>query len=569
MRQTIIFPCLTLAFTFCLLAYVNPVLGDSPSQPKSLGDGLENGLNRQTPNPSQNQVQPNLNLPRVPLEPEQAPLSKQLQFYCREIRFVGNKAVSTDELQNLVRSYLNQNIDSLKLHELRQKLTQYYVGLGYINSGALIPDQRIVNGSIEIRIIEGRLENIELEGNQSITDRYLLDRITLEADDPLKISRLQENLQLLLENPLVERINADLKPGSSPGLALLKTSIKEKKPYQIGTSFDNQIAPSIGGYQGTVYALHRNLTGHADTFSAQGRFAEGLTGYGLDYRIPITVKDTNLHTWYTHYDSNLVETPFNQIDVTSQSESFGINLSHPLIHSPSQSLLGSLTLERRRSRTFLLGQPFSFSPGVQNGLSSVSVLRVGQEWVQHSVDEVLALRSTFNIGIAFLDATVNSNLPDSRFFSWLGQVQWANRIDNAQLIWRSDIQLTPDPLLPIEKFQIGGANSVRGYRENQLVRDWGFSSTLELRYPVLSEFFGNEKFFIAPFADVGGAWDVNANTSAGTTDILASVGLGIIWEPRRNLHSQLYWGKSLLSVNNPNQDPQDYGFHYKLSGQLF
>ncbi len=63
----------------------------------------------------------------------------------------------------------------------------------------------------------------------------------------------------------------------------------------------------------------------------------------------------------------------------------------------------------------------------------------------------------------------------TKLLAWLGQFQLAHRLwdsDN-QVILRADAQLTRDPLLPIEKFAVGGANTVRGYRDNQLVRDNG------------------------------------------------------------------------------------------------
>jgi hemolysin activation/secretion protein len=40
-----------------------------------------------------------------------------------------------------------------------------------------------------------------------------------------------------------------------------------------------------------------------------------------------------------------------------------------------------------------------------------------------------------------------------------------------QYVLRNDLQLAKDPLLPLEQFTVGGASTVRGYRENQLVKD--------------------------------------------------------------------------------------------------
>jgi hemolysin activation/secretion protein len=552
----------------CISVSAQPV-GSSSGIARSLGNDLLEKDRNDQPWTNGDKQFPVFNLPALPkADSENPPISQQLKIFCRKIHLPGNTIFPVADLEKLTSPYTNREITNQELQQLRYELSRYYVDRGYINSGAVIPDQSVKDGVIEIRLIEGKLEHIDIEGNEHFRKSFLRDRIELAASNPLQVNRLQENLQLLLENPLIERINADLRPGAQSGTAILKTLLKERTPYQLGANFDNQIAPSIGSYQGTVYAGHRNLTGNGDAFTAQGRFAEGLTGYGLDYWLPVNRYDSTVHAWYSHYDSTIVEQPFNQIDVTSNSESYGVSLIQPFYRRPGENFSGTISIERRRSNTFLFGLPFSFSPGVQDGESSVTVIRIGQEWIQRSTEQVFAVRSIFNIGVGTLDATINPNAPDGRFFTWLGQLQWARRLGEGQVIWRSDLQVANDPLLPLEKFQIGGANSVRGYRENQIVRDWGFSSSLEYRQPLFNDFFGQNRFFVAPFADVGGAWNVD-DTTAIKNDVLTSVGLGIIWEPDRRFHTHVYWGKGLINVNNPDQDPQDYGFHFKVSGQFF
>lgn len=80
-----------------------------------------------------------------------------------------------------------------------------------------------------------------------------------------------------------------------------------------------------------------------------------------------------------------------------------------------------------------------------------------------------------------LGATINPSPPDGKFFTWSGQFQWAWRLPywDSEVLFRSDVQLASEALLSLEKLPVGGANSVRGYRENQLVRDNGWLSSLE------------------------------------------------------------------------------------------
>ncbi len=190
--------------------------------------------------------------------------------------------------------------------------------------------------------------------------------------------------------------------------------------------------------------------------------------------------------FYQNSHSNVVENPFDQLDIRSRSQTYGLLLKNVFYQTTQQTFSMQISFEHRRSKTFLLDQGFKFSPGVPDqgndtGESKISVLRFSQDWLSRSQTQVIAFRSTFNIGIDLLDATINSSGTDAEFFSWLGQFQWINRFAflDSQVIFRSDLQLSKDALLPLEKFSVGGLRSIRGYRENQFVRDNGAAVSLE------------------------------------------------------------------------------------------
>jgi hemolysin activation/secretion protein len=390
--------------------------------------------------------------PLPPPKPDEERLSSTIKVSVRNVRLTGNTVFPTEELEKLTAPYENREVTSEELQELRHQLTRYYVERGYINSGAIIPDQEVKDGVIEIRLIEGQLSRIDIEGNQGLRTSYLSDRIALGAGSPLNINNLQEQIQILLESPLIERINAELQPGGQPGEAALKARVDEKAPYQFGVSFDNHLAPSIGGLQGRFFGAHQNLTGWGDRLGFDVGYAEGLVNFAVDYSVPVTPRDTTVQVWYNQSDSNVVDKIFvNILDVESEYESFGLRLSHPLIRTPQQTLVLGASIERRHSKTFLDGEPTSFSLGVPDkgpdeGESDLTVLRLSQEWIDRTPDQVIAARSTFNIGLPIFGATANpGDRPDGEFFTWLGQFQWAKRFDDGEFVFRTDLQASKDP----------------------------------------------------------------------------------------------------------------------------
>lgn len=524
---------------------------------------------------------PEFELPPVRILPEQKRLlSMQPKIWVRKILLKGNTVFSEHRLKELIAPFEGREISNEMLQTLRINLTRYYVDRGFINSGAIIPDQDINNGVIVIYIIEGKLKEIQVTGNNWLRTSYIKKRIARGVETPLNINPLRQQLQLLQQDPLLDQISARLKPGMLPGESELKIKVKEARPYQIGLTISNDRSPSIGAENGRVWAVHRNLTGFGDRLYASYNLSEGLHNYAASYSFPLTAYDTRLQFSYDRSDSEII-TRFTNSEsepkITGESEMYEISLYQPAFQTPQQTIALTLAFQHRRSQTFLGDEGFGFSAGVaNNGISKISAIRFTQDWINRGQDQVIAFRSRFSFGINAFDSTINTSGPDSRFFTWLGQIQWLRRLSlfDSQLLLRADMQFSADPLLPLEKFSVGGQYSVRGYRENQLVRDNGISSSLEWRVPIfrlpipmLSQNSDDGQVQFATFFDFG--WSENLDLPNPNPKTISSAGIGVRWSPSRKIHSQLYWAIPFRKIENDPHDLQDSGIHFRVSMELF
>lgn len=503
-------------------------------------------------------------LPPVTQEADSV-LSRQISVVVERILLSGNTVFSAAKLKEVTEPYVGREITTDELHSLRRELTLYYIERGYINSGAVIPDQNISDGVITIRIIEGRLAGIRVTGNNRLHEEYVRSRLALPEHKPLYFPELQEKVELLHRDRLIHRINAHLVPGLRRGEAVLEVTVEERKPYAFGVSFNNRRSPSVGELRGEIWGSWLNISGYGDAVSFRYGMTEGLKDIAVDYELPLGGRDTRFGLHASRSDSAIIEEPFDAIDITSETENFGLDFSHPFRLTTGGRFSGSIALERRHSKTvFLQNEPYP-SPGSENGKTTVAVLRIGQEWLSRRSDRVLAVRSRFSFGLDALGATINrGNTPDARFSSWLGQFQWVQRLSErgTQLVVRSDLQLTNEPLLPLEQFGIGGVTSVRSYRENLMVRDRGWSGTVEVRVPV-----ANRTLQLAAFYDIGGGENVVG--SSPKLKNISSAGLGLRWEPNRYIYSQLYWGYALKDVDVRKANSlQDSGFHFSVDVNL-
>lgn len=384
-------------------------------------------------------------------------------------------------------------------------------------------------------------------------------------------------MQLLLTDPSIERLDARLGPGPRLGQSRLDVDVLEGRWFQVSGRVSNDRSPDVGAENGELEASFRTLFGFGDPLRLRFTGSEGLREGAFSYSIPLTASDFRMFLAgeFTHAD--VVAASVSELDIEGNTETISAGVHYPIYRSLEQDLALEMSLDRRWSETRLLGRPFSFSPGVRNGETDITALRLVQGWQYRGRDRALAARSTFSVGIDALGATTNRTGPDGRFFAWLGQAQWAERLDDRGqlMIVRGDVQVAADPLLPIEEFAIGGFNTVRGYRENQLVRDSGWDASAEWRIPLfrlpmpyLSQAPDDGLLQLAPFVDAGGGW--NKDRATPNPDIIYSVGAGLRWTPAPGWSAVFYYGKALQDVRNPkDKDLQDDGIHFEVRVQFF
>ena len=469
---------------------------------------------------------------------------------------------------------MNRELSDTDLESLRLALTIFYINKGYINSGAIIPDQTIIDGIITIHIIEGKLTTIEVEGNKWFRDKYIQNRIRLGAGPPLNIYVLQERLQILQQDERIQKLNAELRPDVKRGDSVLKVKVQDEFPFKVFLESDNYQSPSVGAERGRITLTDLNLTGFGDVLTfTYGQSSGILPEIDASYTLPFTAYDTTLILRYRKNDFDVIEQPFKDLNIESKSDIASITLRQPFYRTLNHEFALALMGEYLRNKTYLDDEPFSFSPGVKDGKSVVSAIRFIQEYLYRDLIQVITIRSRLSLGIHALGATSNpgEEVPDGRFFAWLLQCQWARRFKllDIQTIARVDLQVANKSLLPLEQISVGGRYSVRGYRENTLVRDNGFIASLESRIPVIRNYFLADFLEFCQFADFGSAWNRDLPTPKPRS--IGSVGLGLRWGATFKYpvllrpQFEIYWGVPLKHVDTPgNWNLQDSGIHFRF-----
>jgi hemolysin activation/secretion protein len=482
----------------------------------------------------------------------------EARFMATNIEIVGSTVLQS-EIEQKVACYEGQNITLSDLFNLRSQITQLYLDSGYITSGAFIPNGQIFDDTVQIQVIEGSLETIQINGLSRLSEGYVSARI---ADDiPLNQQQLQESLQLLQLDPNIQAVNAELTAGSQPGQSLLVLDVVEHPPFTLSISTDNHRSPSVGATGINLSSSYRNLFGIGDVVYAAYGLSEGVDLYDVGLSVPFNAADGTFNLRYSNSDSRIVEDTFTDIGIRSDTQTLSAGIRQPIFRTPSEEFALGLDFDRRSSQSYILGDvPFSFSEGPDDGFSSVSAIRFSQEWTQRNDNRVLAARSQFSLGLNAFGATRNDTEPDGQFLSWLGQFQWVEQVSPRLLsLVKINAQLTPDALLSLERFSLGGVSTVRGYPQNSLVTDNALNASAELRIPLTRDLTTLQ---IAPFIDTGLGWN---NTGKSVNNFLLGTGIGLRWQATPDLFFRADYGIPLLNAGDRGNSLQDNGLYFSLT----
>jgi len=474
----------------------------------------------------------------------------------------------------LVQPLEGQMVTLEDLNKVADAITQLYLNQGYITSRAIVGDQKIINGVVEIQVIEGGLEKIEVQGTHKLNPNYVRSRIAIGAAKPLSTAKLEEQLKLLRADPLFANVEASLRPGTGLGQSILVVRVVEANPLSGDVSVDNYSPPSVGSERLGVNTIDRNLTGRGDelNLSYYHTLEGGSNIYDFSYKMPLNPTNGTLQVRTSINTNKVIDSSFQTLDIHGESYLYEASYRQPILRSLRQEFALSLGFTYQDGQTFTFAGPTPFGAGPDaQGNSRTRVLKFGQDYVRRDFAGAWALRSLFSVGVGILDATTNPNpVPDGRFFSWLVQLQRVQRLGQDNLfIAQAELQLTPDALLPSEQYVLGGGESLRGYRQNIRSSDNGAKLSFEDRITLEKDTAGNTLLQIAPFVDLGYVWNVDSDPNTlQRPKFLAGAGMGLVMQILPRLNVRLDWALPIVNLSDRGNNAQDDGFYFSANYHL-
>ncbi|WP_191922937.1 ShlB/FhaC/HecB family hemolysin secretion/activation protein [Pantoea agglomerans] len=492
---------------------------------------------------------------------ESAPASGPC-FEITQISLQQASLITPDTQKRLVAPYINQCLSLDRINQLVRAISEWYVQRGYITSRAFLTEQNLSHGTLNITVLEGKLEAIHLQGASA---RQLNMAFPTRAGRILNLRDIEQGMEQI--NRLrTTPVQIEIIPSTQPGYSIVNLTSTPEFPLTLGLNMDNsgQRSTGIGQLSGSL--VGNDLLGVADRWFVSGgrssafsdwrdaqNFQAGVSvpyGYGLlDYSY-------SWSNYHSRFNANSFDWYSNGDNISNRLSGSWVLFRNGQIKTGLQVGLNHYVSHNWLNETLL-----------QSSSRKLTSLQIGFNHTQKIAGGVATLNPMLSRGMPWFDAESDKgksdDFPKAEFRKWSVSSSFQRPVTQ-KMWWLSSFyaQWSPDRLYGSERLTIGGENSVRGYKEQYLSGDVGGYLRNELNYslftlPAIGE--------VSTTLALDGGWlqsDKQDRYAAGTL-WGSSLGLGT-----RNAHvsTQLSLG---IPVSYPNYLAPDRLSVYARVGLVF
>ncbi len=462
--------------------------------------------------------------------------AENITFVLDTLQIDGVGAYEAEDLDPLYRAKLGETVSLADIYTIANNMTTKYRNDGYILTQVVVPPQTIENGLVKLRVVEGFVDQISIDGDVSESEADLIHRYAdnLRADNILDAKSLERYL-LLINDLAGVTARSVLSPSpTTPGASDL-TIIVERDAYEAEIGFNNHGSRFLGPYQASYNGALNSMLGHNERIGTQfviagdkERTDELLFG-AISYEQPLS-RFGNVLRLLASVTNTEPGSTLDAFDVKGHSKFFSATVEHPFIRSRSLNFSGRGSFDMRnvtskndlepnnredRIRAVRLGTTVQF----MDTLFGVGVNAVDFEFSQ-GIDVFGASERG--------DANLTRARGNPHFTKAELKMQRLQRVYNSlNLLMMTQGQWAATPLLSSEEFGVGGTTIGRGYDSSEIVGEDGISGKVELQWNEPTKVKYINDYQVYGFYDIGRVWNQDATTSAGKRESVASTGLGI------------------------------------------
>ena len=481
-------------------------------------------------------------------------------FTITRFEVAGNTLLEAAEVQSIVSSFAGRNRDFSDVEQAVAALESAYRKRGFSLVKVVLPEQELNEGVVHITVIETRIGQVRVTGNESHEAANIRRSLPTIAEGTVpNTDALSANLRMANANPS-KWATLQLQSGGEPGVIDAVVEVADAKTWSASTVLDNSGDDASGRSHITAQYQNFNVGGLDHVLTAQYTTSpenpSRIRVYGAGYHIPLYSLRSSLDFYgsYSNVDAGVVSAGLLDLTVSGAGTVFGAHFNRELLRIgsyESQLILGFDHKSFRNDVEFLgfqLGgditvNPLSLSYAAQWGLPSghlnfyLTAVRNIQGGSDASEQNFTAARSGATPGYELLRYGIGFQRPLPYY--------WQMRLT-------LNGQATRDALISGEQFGVGGARSVRGLQEREVSNDQGFAANAEFHTPNLCRAISGGNIRCNALAFVDGARVSRNQALPGESEHerVSSAGAGFRLNRGKALSLQVDYGY-VIDASNP------------------
>jgi hemolysin activation/secretion protein len=446
-------------------------------------------------------------------------------FVLAAVNIEGATVFSSQQLAQAFEPYLASQVGQAELDKIADNITQMYRSSGYLLSYAVVPEQSVSSGIVQIRVVEGFIGKVRIAGTarSAAAVRELGER--LGADRPLRKSTLERTLGLMRD---------------IPGIVLADTRITRNP----GNPASHELTLTLQSdrFRALAYSDNRGTIGGAR-----------LRGYSSFSLSSLAVPGDQLQVDLFSIPSDDFRFFYGQVKASAPLNSDGLRISlsasrgnqfqrlaGPDQRGTSRQLTTELAYPFREGRALSLAGHASLSDWKSEEKRAGAIIQsdryqVARAWLEFShisktvIDGRIGISQGVDLGSITEKGDPRASRPfaDGTFTKLNANVRVVTPMSK-RMVLRIDTsaQYSMDSLLAPEEFALGGSRIGRAFDFNEVTGDHGVGGMLELGYRLGDTKRGPKGIEVFAFVDGGGAFRKKPSSVLPDNQWLASAGAG-------------------------------------------
>jgi hemolysin activation/secretion protein len=499
------------------------------------------------------------------------------RFEIKNYQVEGNTLISADNLKSILSPFTGKDRDFGAVQEAIDALEKAYRNRGFSMVMVALPEQELESGVVRLKVNENRLGKINIEGNRYFDQANIRRSLpALNEGKTPNLNAVSRSLKLANENP-AKKINLQLLNSDKENEIEAKIGVKDERPWKIGISADNTGDQQTGNSRLGILLQHANVFNRDQLLTLQyitsPEKVDHVSIYSVGYRIPLYSLGSSIDLIgaYSNVDSGTISAASYDMNVSGKGSILGLRYNQNLTRFGNYEHKLILGLDYRAYENSVdfqgsqLGNNVSVHPVSLTYAGTLTMDKINAGFYLTNVQNLPGIWDNRDTSSDFENARAGAPR-GYNIFRYGANLSYAIGAD-----WQARAlvngQYTNDPLVPGEQFGLGGANSVRGFREREIANDRGYSGSAEIYTPDLSRLFGIKAFQSRAlvFYDRGYVSRINPLPGETASAEIASIGPGLRITDGKRFSVAADYG---LVVNPPDQNTSRWSGRWHLSASV-